>query len=280
MSRIKLLPDHIISKIAAGEVIERPAFVVKELIENSLDAHATSIKIEIEESGLKKIQVMDNGDGMNGEDLEEAVKIHTTSKISDELIGISSFGFRGEALASIGAVSVLTIKSRMKKSPSGTQIKVRFGKFESLMPIGLPPGTIVTAENIFAHVPARKKFLKSSKTEFRHIIDIVTRYALAFPSVRFELFHNGKSVIDLIETDDISRRVKFLFGDLIHTSLLPLSKKNSHVKLSGFVGHPQIATSKPTKQYLFVNGRSVTNKVINNAISESFFSILPRDQYP
>ena len=162
MSRIKLLPDHIISKIAAGEVIERPAFVVKELIENSLDAHATSIKIEIEESGLKKIQVIDNGDGMSGEDLEEAVKIHTTSKISDELIGISSFGFRGEALASIGAVSVLTIKSRMKKSPSGTQIKVRFGKFESIMPIGLPPGTIVTAENIFAHVPARKKFLKSS----------------------------------------------------------------------------------------------------------------------
>ncbi len=281
MSKIKLLSPQLISKIAAGEVIERPAFVVKELIENSLDAGSTNITIEIEESGLKKIQVTDNGEGMSGEDLQEAVKIHTTSKIKeDTLLGISSFGFRGEALASIGAVSQLTIKSRIKKSAGGTQIKVRYGIFESIMPIGIPVGTTVIAENLFAHVPARKKFLKSSKTEFRHILDIVTKFALAFPNVRFQLIHNGKQIIDLAETDDVSRRIKFLFGDLIHNNLLPVLQNEGHIKLSGFVGHPQIATSKPSKQYLYVNGRSITNKHINLAISESFFSLLSRDQYP
>lgn len=281
MSKIKLLPPHIISKIAAGEVIERPAFVVKELVENSLDAGATHISIEIEESGLKKIQVSDNGEGMSGQDLQEAVKIHTTSKIKeDTLLGISSFGFRGEALASIGAVSQLTIKSRIKKSAGGTQIKVRYGIFESIMPIGIPVGTTVIAENLFAHVPVRKKFLKSSKIEFRHILDTVTKFALAFPQVRFKLSHNRKQIIDLTETDDIERRIKFLFGDLIHNNLLPVLYNEGHIKLSGFIGHPQIATSKPSKQYLYVNGRSITNKLINGAISECFFSLLPRDQYP
>lgn len=282
MPKIKKLPDFLIGKIAAGEVIERPAYAVKELIENSLDANATSITIDIEESGLKKISITDNGEGMSSEDIAECYKSHTTSKISEEdtLTGIRSFGFRGEALSSIASISHVTIQSRTVDESGGTQIKIKNGIFDSVAPVGIPVGTTITAQHLFNAVPARKKFLKSSRTEFRHILDVVTKYALAFPDIRIKLTHNGKSIIDLVETDDISRRVKFLFGDLIHNNLLPFSFEDGYIKIDGFIGHPQIATTKPSKQYIFVNGRSVNNKVISTAISESFDTLLPRDQYP
>ena len=199
MNKIRLLSQNIISKIAAGEVIERPVYAVKELIENSIDAGATSITIHIEESGLKKITVIDNGEGMSREDLQQCFKHHTTSKISSEsdLSHIQTLGFRGEALSSIASISKMSIKSKSPNDTAGTHVELLEGNVEKVSPIGMPKGTTVIIEKLFSPVPGRKKFLKSERTEFRHIGELVASTALAFPHVQFFLSHNGKTIFDL-----------------------------------------------------------------------------------
>ena len=195
MNKIKHLSPDIITKIAAGEVIERPSYAVKELIENALDAKATSLQIIIEDEGLYKITVIDDGHGMTKEDLVESVKLHTTSKIFsiDELSRIASFGFRGEALASIAAISKLVIKSRTPESVSGTELHISHGAVKDVTQIGMPIGTNITISQLFQSVPARKKFLKSPQTEYRHILHTILSLTLANPIIGFTFIHNKKN---------------------------------------------------------------------------------------
>jgi DNA mismatch repair protein MutL len=280
--KIIQLPEFIVSKISAGEVIERPAYAVKELIENAIDAGADMIEIHIQEGGLKKILVQDNGEGMTRDDVEIAFLPHTTSKLKDEheLIGIKTLGFRGEALSSIAATATLTIRTRTQSEPGGTEIIVRNGKIENIAPIGTPPGTIVTVDNLFLNVPARKKFLKSVKTEFRLISDIITQFSLSYPSVHFVLTHNNKTILDLSRKQVLSDRVKKLLGQSTFDELLSFNFEDGYFKVSGFVGKPQIASKQNQKQFLFVNNRHVSDRMISLSVREAFGTLLPSSSTP
>lgn len=282
MRTIHQLPQIVISKIAAGEVIERPVYAVKELVENSLDAGADSIAISVEESGLQRIMVVDNGEGMSAEDLKECFKPHTTSKLdsADGLSHVQTLGFRGEALASIAAISRMTIASRQKNDTSGASVVLLEGRVEKTAPVGMPVGTSVTVENLFHAVPARKKFLKSLRTEFRHIIDTVMHFAFANPSVHFILTHNGKTILDVPKTDDVLSRVHALLGKDIFASLIPIEFEESYVKMTGFLAKPQITTKTPHKQFLFINKRKVHDKGISLEIKNAYGTLIDKQSYP
>ncbi len=280
MSKIHQLSDHIIAQIAAGEVIERPAYAIKELIENSIDAGADHIQIILEEAGLKKIMIIDNGQGMDIDDIRECYKHHTTSKLIDSLIGIKSFGFRGEALSSIASISSMTIKSKQADTNLGTRIELQNGKFVSLSSVGMPQGTVITIRDLFHAVPARKKFLKSSRVEFRHILDIILQTVIAYPSIRFELLHNNKSIIDLPKTYDLYERVKYLFGTDIAKQMLPVGFTDSFITLSGYISTPHIVSTTTAKQYIFVNNRHVTDKGISQAVKAGYGRLLDATSYP
>ena len=282
MRKIHQLSQRIVSKIAAGEVIERPVYAVKELVENAIDAHAGSIQIHIEESGLKKITVSDNGEGMSPEDLQESFKPHTTSKIlhEEDLARIASLGFRGEALASIAAISRLTINSRVSKNATGISVIIKNGKLEKISPIGMPSGTTVIVEQLFHSLPVRKKFIGSMRTEFRRIIDLVTHYAISYPHMHFVLVNNKKTVLDLPKTTDTIRRIEKLLGNDIVSSLLPVSFENSYISVNGFIATPLIMTKNPGKQFLFINNRSVGDKTISLTVKSAFGTLLPSTLYP
>lgn len=281
MQKIKKLSLEIVSKIAAGEVIERPAYAVKELIENAIDAGATVITIHIEQSGLRRIQVIDNGEGMSKEDLQLSFLAHTTSKINDtaELVGIKTLGFRGEALSSIAAISNLTIQSRQRDNASGTVIEIEKGRVEHIGSIGMPPGTIVTVDDLFYPVPARKKFLKSEKTEFRHITDIVLQFVLSYPLIHFQLTHNKKTIFDLPGKKNERERVSLVFGEIVD-HFLPVSFSDSYLSILGFIAKPHMALRNNQKQYLFVNNRAVSDRLISLAVKESFGTLLPSSSTP
>lgn len=282
MVKIHQLPREIIAKIAAGEIIERPVFAVKELLENSIDAKADSISIHIEESGMNKITVIDNGEGMSIEDLEICFKSHTTSKLTkiEELASIQTLGFRGEALASIAAISRLTINSRIASQVAGTQVIIKNGTLEKIATIGMPPGTSVTVEQLFYSLPVRKKFLKSPRTEFRQILDMVIGYALSYPHINFILSHNKKPVLDLPKTNDIIRRIEKLLGKDIVASVIPLSYSDSYVAIEGFITKPVLTTSSPGKVFIFVNNRPVTDKGITAAVKSAYGTLLAGNAYP
>lgn len=282
MNKIIKLPPDVIAKIAAGEVIERPAYAVKELIENAIDANATSIIVNIEESGLRRIQVIDNGEGMTREDLELSFLSHTTSKITNnnELIGVKTLGFRGEALSSIAAISNLTIQSRQKNDPSGTTIEIRQGRVEHVGKVGMPIGTIILVDELFSPVPARKRFLKTQKTEFRIISDIILHFILSYPTIHFVLTHNKNPVFDLPAKKDERERLSIVFGEDVFEHFLPLLFSDSYVKISGFIGKPQIAGRNNQRQFLFINKRVVSDKLISLAVKESFGTLLPSTSSP
>lgn len=281
MRKILPLSQHIISRIAAGEVIERPAYAVKELLENSIDANASEITIHIEEAGLKRIVVIDDGEGMEKEDLLESFRPHTTSKISgDTLSRIITLGFRGEALSSIASVSNLTIASRSEYLTSGIKVVVENGTVIQVSPFGMPPGTSVTVENLFHSMPARKKFLKSTRTEFRHILDIVTSIALSHPEIRITLTHNKRKLLDLPKSNNAVERIKVLLGQSIFQYLLPLLHEDSFLKISGYIGKPQLTTYSLDKHYLFVNKRNVSDKAISTAIRDAYGNLLESTAYP
>lgn len=282
MGVIKSLPEKLISKIAAGEVVQRPASVVKELLENSIDAGATYIKIEIENAGIKKILVTDNGCGMIEEDIADCFKPHTTSKLlhEDDLFSISSMGFRGEALSSIAAVSNVVIKSRVASEISGNIIEIENGEIVRQNSIGMPIGTSVLVRNLFAKVPARKKFLKSVRTEFRHILDIVVAAALSHPEIGFFLAHDNRIILDLPEQHSVSERVRLLLGKDVYENLIPVSHESDYHKISGFVTKPQISTKTRSKQHIFVNKRNITNDLISSAVKDAYGSLLMPREHP
>jgi len=282
MQKIFPLSEQIVSQIAAGEVIERPVYAVKELIENAIDAGADSIMVYIEESGLKKITVVDNGEGMNEEDLQECFKPHTTSKITDidELTHIKTLGFRGEALASIAAVSMVTINSRVEVKPSGTSVILKNGKLEKIVSVGMPVGTSVTVEHLFLSHPVRKKFLRSGRSELRFILNLVLSYALSYPVIHFTLSHNKKILLDLPKTTEPATRIEKLLGKDIFASFLPVALTDSYISLSGFFAKPSVTTSSVNKQFLFINNRLVTDKGISQTIKAAYGSLLPKTAYP
>lgn len=276
----KLSPSQI-AKIAAGEVIEKPAYAVKELIENSIDAQATHIQVTIEEGGLKKINIIDNGIGMNPEDLKESFKLHTTSKImpTDNLVSIRSMGFRGEALASIASISRLSLQSRQKNSNSGTKIVVEGGKLISTLPVGMPEGTQIEVADLFYSIPARKKFIENPQKEFRLILEWITKIAIAHPDIRFTFRHNNRLIFD-VPIQTLTQRLEFFLGKESVSRILPIKFEDSYIKITGFTSLPDFSTSSSSKQLIFVNNRPIIDRLIITAVREVYGNIIENQKNP
>lgn len=279
MKSIHKLPDHLIRQIAAGEIIERPAYIVKELLDNAIDAHASHITINLEHGGLQKIIVTDNGDGMNEEDIKESYKLHTTSKIhtAEHFFGIKTLGFRGEALASIAAIANLRIESRTSADYKGTRIDIIDGH-EYIQPIGMPKGTRATVDSIFQKQPVRKRLFHSPHKEFRYIMDIVIRYAIFYPDITFELYHNGHRVLSMKKQTN-EERIRSLLGEHIFSHLIPIAVTDSIASFYGYIGKPQ-ATSIKTHEYLAINRRPVSIKLFHKAIHEAFDTLIDSLKHP
>ena len=279
---INILDKHLINKIAAGEVIERPANVIKELLENSLDAKATEIKIEIENAGLKKIKISDNGEGMDREDLILCCKRHATSKISNEkdLNKINSLGFRGEALASISEISNIKIKTKTEENSVGNMIEIEGGIPLNDTKIGCSNGTIIEINNLFYNVPARKKFLKSPEVELAHIIDIVTRYAIIKKEISITLHHNKKEIINSPTTENQLNNIIYTYGTEIAKNLIEVEYKTPTLKIEGYISKPQLTRANKSEQSLFINGRYVKSQVINDAIYSALKTLLFTNRHP
>lgn len=282
MPIIKSLPENLINKIAAGEVVERPASVVKELVENSIDAKANRIVVEVEEGGKTLIKISDNGLGMDRDDALKAFERHATSKIYDEndLFEINTMGFRGEAIASMAAVSNFELKTKQKDKLSGTMIVSKGGEISDPEDLGMSDGTVISVKNLFYNTPARLKFLKTDNTEFSHISELINDLALGYPAIAFKLIHNGKVIMDFQQTDDLQQRISDVLGLEVGRNLLHVECLSTSPSITGFVGKPAIARRSRQSQYLFVNGRAVKDNSISHAVLDGFFSILPEKKYP
>lgn len=281
MNRIHPLPQDLVSKIAAGEVIERPAYAVKELIENSLDAGATRIDIILEESGLQKICVHDNGEGMSPQDMKVSFLPHTTSKLlsEDDFARIATLGFRGEALNSIAAIARVRIQSRQREEIAGFEVVIENGKLIDSHMLGMPEGTSVIVEDLFSSTPVRKKFLKSKHTELRFILDIVSEIALAWPSVAYRVENNKRLLLDVPAGQEYSERLESLFGDLVTPHLLPISIHEGEVVVHGFISKP-LAERLPQKQHFIVNKRRVEYQLFSNMVKLAYGSLLEPRRHP
>jgi|Deesub1362B_J571_1020462.scaffolds.fasta_scaffold01701_9 DNA mismatch repair protein MutL len=281
MPRIRVLSESIASKIAAGEVVERPASVVKELVENSLDASATRISVEIRDGGKSYIRVSDDGIGMSSEDARLAFERHATSKISsfEDLYAVRSLGFRGEALPSIASVAKVTLETRERDSLEGTRIVVEGGKVLSLEPKGCAPGTSVVVEKLFFNTPARRKFLKSSAAEGNAVVATLTRYLLAFPEVHFEFFREGKRSI-VAPRGSMRERLALLYGKDVAKQLLDVKLEREGYRIYGFVSSPSLSRASRAEQYLFVNRRYVKSRLLSLALDEAYHTLLPKQRHP
>ena len=279
---IRLLSSEVASQIAAGEVVERPASVVKELVENALDAGAKSISITIEEAGRRLIEVADDGSGIPADELALAVSRHATSKLATakELFSISTLGFRGEALASIGSVSRLTITSRAADSEIGARIRVEGGQEGRVEQVGVPIGTVVQVENLFYNVPARLKFLKSDTTERRAIDTFITRYALAYPDVRFKLAEGKKVTLQTSGDGDRRAILATLYGVDTAKQMLEVIAEEEGLKLSGFISPISVTRSNRREMTFFINGRWVQDIPLNAAITQAYHTMLMVGRYP
>ena len=280
MKPILSLPEDLRNKISAGEVIERPASVVKELLENSIDAGATEITVVVEKGGHQLIQVRDNGHGITADGLAQAFLRYTTSKISkvDDLFKIRTLGFRGEALASIASVSEINVSSSVDES-AGYQMDLVNGVTDAIKaapPIG---GTEITVRNLFYNTPARKKFLKSATTEFRQIVKMLRRFGLEFPEVSFQLMHNDKTILNLTP-ENIEERIIALTDPSYRDQLLPVNMIKGDYNISGFVGTLNLVRGRPGEQYLFVNRRFIQNRLLNSAVYAAYESLVKRGEYP
>jgi DNA mismatch repair protein MutL len=282
VSQIRVLSDDLANQIAAGEVVERPASVVKELVENSIDAGATLIRLDIEGGGKKKIRIMDNGMGMAPEECLLAFSRHATSKISrfEDLENIKSLGFRGEALPSIASVAKVRCTSARSESEGGKLIVVEGGEIVEQKDAACSRGTTIEVANLFYVTPARSKFLKGDSTEFSHITQVVTQQALANPHIQFHLTHNLREVINTLPTDQLHYRIAELFGHDLARSLLEVEAQSGGYMLSGFVSSPVYTRSSRNSQYCFVNGRFVRDKVILHATQQGYSHLLPKGQHP
>jgi len=274
--KIRRLDQKIYRKIAAGEVVERPASVVKELVENSIDAKASKIIVEVEKGGIEKIKVTDDGTGIEKEDMSLVFEHHATSKIGEDgdLFNIRTMGFRGEALSSISAISNVNIISKTKDSPNGYFYAVSCDKFQDKGTKPFQDGTSLEITNLFFNVPARQKFLKTPFTEFLHITRVFTELCLANTGIAFKLTHNGKDIYNLAKAKNLLERVEQLFGKDLRRNLLPIFCAHPHIKISGFIGKPQAAYDSKLKQFILVNNRSVKDRVISSAVREGFGSLV------
>ncbi len=282
MNRIHLLSPELISQIAAGEVIERPASVVKELLENSLDSGASSISIELEQGGLQKIRVTDNGCGMSPQDARLAFEAHATSKILklDDLFSLGTLGFRGEALASIASISKLVLKTRPHEDRVGTRVEYDAGKELIFEEVGCPAGTDIVVTGLFHPVPARRKYMKTETTEYGHCFEILSQLAMAHPSVAFRFQKDGELVFELPLGQSLLDRVRSLYGGQTAEALLPVTFHQSNLLISGFVGKPELSRSSRKYQFIFVNGHPVENRLVSRAVQEAFHSLLMTAKYP
>src|SRR5256884_5837447 len=306
MGRIHVLPEHVANKIAAGEVVERPASVVKELLENSLDAGSTRIRIQVEAGGKRLIQITDNGCGMTRDDALLAFERHATSKIqsAEDLLTVATLGFRGEALPSIASVSRLKLETRAPGESSGTMLEINGGKIFRVEEAGLPEGTSITVRDLFFNVPARKKFLKAESTELSHIAMLVTHYALAHPDKHFELHSATNAILTAPPVKSHSERVYQIFGKETLDQLIPIAAESDlervglpepppwrrhpdyeapapgKVRLHGFVSKPELQKLNRNSIFLFVNGRLVRDRLVQHALTEAYRNILPPTVFP
>jgi DNA mismatch repair protein MutL len=300
MSRIRILPEAVANRIAAGEVVERPASVVKELLENALDAGAKTIRVEVEAGGKRMIRVIDDGHGMSHDDALLAFERHATSKLrsADDLLSIPSLGFRGEALPTIAAVSRLLLESRAQEDAEGTRVEFAGGKLVSVKPAGLPAGTTVSVADLFYSVPARRKFLKSETTELGHIASLVTHYALANPGKQFVLTTPTQQIVDCSPVERLAERVYQLFGKQSFDELIEIpvvsaafraaitepeleqSEEKARLTVYGFTSRPEVQRPNRNGIYIFVNRRLVRDRLILHAIHEAYRNILPANVFP
>jgi len=282
-SKIRILEENLCNKIAAGEVVERPASVVKELLENALDAGAGEISIEVEQGGKGLVRVSDDGEGMARNDLLLCVERHATSKIAsdDDLFRLRTFGFRGEALPSIAAVSRLTLSSRAAAAEAGWEVYLEGGVVRRSGAVGLPCGTVVEVRNLFFNTPARRKFLRRDETELGHIGDVVTKLALANPEVRFRLQHNGRTLIDVYRNHSLEERVAALLGRPLLKDLLPLCRDGEGpLALHGLIAQPGQNRSTSNAIFTYINGRYIRDRVVQHAVMEGYRNLLLKGRYP
>jgi len=282
MSSIRILPENISNKIAAGEVIDRPASVVKELVENSIDSSAKNIHVNIENSGKKLITVVDDGSGMDPDDALLCLEPHATSKIrkEEDINNIVTMGFRGEALPSIASISRLRLRTRKHEMLEGTEVIVHGGKFVAENPVGCAPGTEIRIADIFYNIPARKKFLKSSATEEKHIYESFCLLALANSDIAFELIMDGKTVISTPADKNILPRLGVFLGSHTVSSFVPVDYENSGVRVSGYVSVPGFVKNNRREQRIFINGRPIKTNIAYSAIRDAYNSMIMKGSYP
>lgn len=278
---IRLLPDSVANQIAAGEVIQRPASAVKELLENSIDAGATQIRLIIKDAGRTLIQVMDNGNGMSVTDARMCFERHATSKIreANDLFSIRTLGFRGEALASIAAIAQVELRTRKENDELGTCVVIEGSRVKSQDDVSCPKGTSIAVRNLFFNVPARRNFLKSDAVEFRHIMEEFQRVALVHQDIDFSLHHNDKLVFQLSK-ENLRQRIVHIFGNTINEKLLPVQVNTEHVSIHGFIGKPESAKRTRGEQYFFANGRFIKNAYLHHAVEQSYEELIPDAAIP
>lgn len=282
MPQIQRLSQSLINKIAAGEVIERPASVVKELVENAVDAGATRIDVSATAGGLEMIRVADNGCGIAPDQLPLAVAAHATSKLADadDLFRVATMGFRGEALASIGEISRMTLRSRTAESPGGSQIEVHGGQPGEVAPCGCPVGTTIEVYNLFYNTPVRRKFLRTTQTELSHITEALTRIALPLPDVHFTLRHNERVVFDLPAGQSARDRIAKLFGDEVAEALVWVDSGQDAIRVSGYAALPHQSRANNRLQYFFLNRRYIRDRALQHALTEAYRGLLLVGRFP
>ncbi|GEM51632.1 DNA mismatch repair endonuclease MutL [Empedobacter brevis] len=278
---IQLLPDHVANQIAAGEVVQRPASVIKELIENAVDSGATSVQIIVKDAGRSLVQVIDNGSGMSVTDVRMAFERHATSKIrtTEDIYAIHTKGFRGEALASIAAVAQVETKTRREEDEVGSQLIIEGGEVRNQDPVVCPVGTSISVKNLFYNVPARRNFLKSNQVEFRHIQDEFQRVSMAHENISFFLHHNDAEVYHL-KAGNLKQRIAQIFGKKLNSQIISVEEDTEIVKVKGFVGKPDAAKKSRGEQFFFVNHRFIRSGYLHNAIVDAFESLLPAGYSP
>lgn len=278
---IHLLPDFLANQIAAGEVVQRPASVVKELLENAVDARATSIQVMVKEAGKQLVQVVDNGIGMSETDARMCFERHATSKISttEDLFRIRTMGFRGEAMASIGAVAQVELKTKPRSAEAGTKLLVEGSAVVLQEPAALPEGTSIAVKNLFFNVPARRNFLKTNAVEMRHILDEFQRVALAYPEIAFTLHHNDTEVFNL-HAGKLSQRIVGIFGSNYKEQMAYCEEDTTFLTVRGYIGKPEHARKSRGEQFFFVNNRFVKSGYLNHAVMTAFEGLLPKDSHP
>lgn len=280
--RIVILSEETTNKIAAGEVVERPASIVKELVENSIDAGAGNIRVELEKGGCQSIKVVDDGSGIEKEDVALVFERHATSKINkfEDIYNVASFGFRGEAMPSIASIAQVELLTRREGDLEGTKAIVEAGKIKEITPAGCPLGTQIFVNKIFANIPARKKFLKTESTEQSLCLDVITRLALAHPEIRFKVLVNGREVFAVPQASEVSERIAIVMGMDFSAHCISVQEQRENVSLTGFISHPEFTRSNSKNIFLFVNKRFIRDNSITHAVLSAYRQVIPARRYP